>query len=253
MLFQGLNREDARAAFKPLLDFVNANAADYGAQASPLVLTAAARRFWDADYLRKTLPLLVPDNRPGAAATDFWWTGDGEQVGGFWHAFTSAWMPASLLEPPNQGRLVDAWFAASRQWPVEFHFNKGLAGAPAAALAAARDTAINPEVVDAFALALSSDAGPSLYTGAAPDLAAARARAARVQAAMTALRAAAPGAGAYVNEADYFQTDWQNAFWGSHYPRLSRIKRRYDPNGLFTVHHGVGSEAWSPDGFTRVA
>jgi hypothetical protein len=29
------------------------------------------------------------------------------------------------------------------------------------------------------------------------------------------------------------------------------VKRRYDPDGLFFVHHSVGSEAWSPDGFTR--
>ena len=26
-----------------------------------------------------------------------------------------------------------------------------------------------------------------------------------------------------------------------------------DPEGLFVVHHGVGSERWSPDGFTRLA
>jgi hypothetical protein len=26
----------------------------------------------------------------------------------------------------------------------------------------------------------------------------------------------------------------------------------YDPDGLFFVHHGVGSEEWSPDGFARV-
>ena len=59
---------------------------------------------------------------------------------------------------------------------------------------------------------------------------------------MAALRVAAPDAGAYVNECDYFQEDWQHAFWGPNYPRLARIKRRYDPDGLFTVHHGVGSE-----------
>jgi hypothetical protein len=46
-------------------------------------------------------------------------------------------MPVSLLKPENQARLVDAWFAASRQWPVTFHFNKGLAGAPPAAMDAA--------------------------------------------------------------------------------------------------------------------
>jgi hypothetical protein len=35
------------------------------------------------------------------------------------------------------------------------------------------------------------------------------------------------------------------------YSRLLEIKQRYDPDGLFVVHHGVGSEVWSPDGFTK--
>jgi hypothetical protein len=29
-------------------------------------------------------------------------------------------------------------------------------------------------------------------------------------------------------------------------------KAAYDPAGLFVVHHGVGSEAWSADGFTPI-
>jgi hypothetical protein len=33
---------------------------------------------------------------------------------------------------------------------------------------------------------------------------------------------------------------------------LREVKRTYDPDGLFFVHHGVGSEEWSADGFTRV-
>jgi FAD/FMN-containing dehydrogenase len=53
-----------------------------------------------------------------------------------------------------------------------------------------------------------------------------------------------------VAESDYFQTDWQQAFWGDHYGRLLAVKQRYDPNGLFFAHHGVGSESWSADGFT---
>ena len=60
----------------------------------------------------------------------------------------------------------------------------------------------------------------------------------------------APGAGAYVSESDYFQVKWQRAFWGTNYPKLLEIKRKYDPRGLFVVHHGVGSEDWSEDGFT---
>ena len=35
------------------------------------------------------------------------------------------------------------------------------------------------------------------------------------------------------------------------YARLE-VKNRYDPDGLFFVHHGVGSERWSADGFTRL-
>ncbi len=34
-------------------------------------------------------------------------------------------------------------------------------------------------------------------------------------------------------------------------PGLATVKRQYDPAGLFVLHHGVGSEAWSDDGFTR--
>ena len=31
------------------------------------------------------------------------------------------------------------------------------------------------------------------------------------------------------------------------------MKRKYDPEGLFFVHHGVGSDEWSADGFERLA
>ena len=69
---------------------------------------------------------------------------------------------------------------------------------------------------------------------------------------MDALLQIAPGAGAYVSESDYFQRDWQQAFWGGHYARLARVKQAYDPEGLFFVRHGVGSEGWSEDGFRRL-
>ena len=55
---------------------------------------------------------------------------------------------------------------------------------------------------------------------------------------------------AFVWETDYFEANWQDYFWGDNYARLKRIKQKYDPDGLFFLHHGVGSEDRSADGFT---
>ena len=70
---------------------------------------------------------------------------------------------------------------------------------------------------------------------------------------MAELRKLVPDPGSYVSESNYFEKSWQRAFWGGNYPRLRSIKKKYDPEGLFFVHHGVGSEDWTADGMTRVA
>ena len=54
-------------------------------------------------------------------------------------------------------------------------------------------------------------------------------------------------------DSDFFEESWPRAYWGSNYERLLAVENRYDPDGLFVVHHGVGSERWSADGFTRLA
>jgi hypothetical protein len=59
---------------------------------------------------------------------------------------------------------------------------------------------------------------------------------------MAILRRVTPGSGTYVNEADYFEPDWQRSFWGASYQRLLAVKQKYDPEGLFSCHHCVGSE-----------
>jgi FAD/FMN-containing dehydrogenase len=154
-----------------------------------------------------------------------------------------------------QPRLGAALFAATRHWDVALHCNKGLAGAPAEAVAAAQDTAMHPAVLDAFALAISAGGGPPAYPGLAghePDRVAARQHASAIDSAMNEVRKVLTDVGSYVAEGNFFDDAWQQSYWGSNYPRLLAVKEKYDPDGLFFVHHGVGSERWSADGFTRL-
>ena len=69
--------------------------------------------------------------------------------------------------------------------------------------------------------------------------------------AMGELRKVVPEPAAYVSESNFFEKDWQRSYWGANYQRLKTVKATYDHDGLFFVHHGVGSEEWSDDGFER--
>ncbi|WYZ42556.1 hypothetical protein EsH8_VI_000255 [Colletotrichum jinshuiense] len=66
------------------------------------------------------------------------------------------------------------------------------------------------------------------------------------------IEAATPGAGAYINEADFQQKDWQETFFGVNYPKLLDIKEKYDPKGLLYNVAAVGSEAWTVDNNGRM-
>ncbi|WP_296946049.1 FAD-binding oxidoreductase [uncultured Massilia sp.] len=253
MVFQGLDEARARAIWAPFLDWVRARKA-YRFE-EPLIVQIPARHFWDPAYHATHLPgAMTVEDGPRGAGERFVWTGDREQAGGFLHGYRSAWLPAALQDAASQDRLVDALCGAAAQWDVELHFNKALGDAAQDARDATRDTAMNPAVLDAFVLAIIAGAGGPAFPGmpgAGPDERRARQRATAIHAAMDTLLEVAPGAGAYLSESDYFQRDWQQAYWGGNYARLARVKRAVDPDGLFFVHHGVGSEAWSADGFTR--
>ena len=254
MLFQGLDAATARAAWAPLETFVHDHPQDYKIETPLFIAAIPARMMWNADFFSRNAPgAITRDPRPGARPSDYWSTGDGAQAAAFWYGFASTWLPQSLLKGDGPARLASAWFEATRHRDVSFHFNKGLAGASPETLAASRDTSMNPEVLDAFALAITGGLGPTVYAPfPGPDETVAHRAAEQIHLADVALRQVCPGAGSYLSECDFFMADWQTRAWGDHYPRLARIKRRYDPEGLFVVHHAVGSEGWSADGFSRV-
>jgi FAD/FMN-containing dehydrogenase len=255
MVFQGLTRAQAQATWQPFFDALDGAPQDYTLEFSPLkIVSTSARTFWSPTLLKRWLGFMRRDERPGAPEHNVFWAGDQGQAGQVLQGYGSTWLPAALLQPGQRPALADALFAASRHWGLSLHLNKGLAGAPPDAIAAARDTAMNPVVLDAFALAISGAAEQPAYPGLPghePDVALARQRRQAIARTMAELRRLVPDAGSYVSESDFFEADWQHAFWGTNHARLRAVKAAYDPDGLFIVHHGVGSESWSDDGFTR--
>ena len=250
----GLSTDEARAAWRPFLDWLQAQGPAFS---SPGLRAHSrdARTYWDVEGMRKAGSTDIrPDTRPGASSVHAWWDDNEKEVGVFLYGYDSLWLPKSLLGKEAQPRLAEALFAASRQMTIRLHFNKGLAGASDEAIATARDTATNPKVTDAFALALIVTGGKPRYPGLPPaqDQKEAEEGARGVDRATAILRAIAPDAGSYVSESNFFNAGWRQEFWGVNYRRLAAVKAKYDPDGLFIVHHGVGSEAWSDDGFARL-
>ena len=257
MVSYGLEKAAAQAVWQPFLDWIAAAPQDYRLTRKPTIADMPARNWWDAEFRKKyTADAIISDPRPGANPRDFSWAGDHDQIGAFWRGFETLWLPASLLPGDQQQRLADALYAASLHWSFEIQFDKGLAGAPDDALAASRDTATNPAVLTAFGLALTGSFGPPAYPGIpgyAPNLTEARGEATMIANAMGELRKVGPEPAAYVSESNFFEKDWQRSYWGTNYERLRAIKRQYDPDDLFFVHHGVGSEDWNDDGFEKRA
>jgi FAD/FMN-containing dehydrogenase len=256
MVFQGLDQQRAETIWRPFFAWLAASPEDFSFVEPPRILAVPAQHFWDPGFLKKLPGIVLFDDRPGAPEANVFWAGNLEEAGQVLHGYQSAWLPASLLQVSEQENLGDALLAAAQHWGVSLHVNKGLAGAPAEAIDAARNTAMNPAVLDAFALIICAAEGPPAYPGILghePDLSTARKHADAIDKAMNEVRKLLPNAGSYVAESDFFDEAWRQSFWGPNYARLLAVKDKYDPDGLFFVHHGVGSERWSADGFTRLA
>jgi FAD/FMN-containing dehydrogenase len=254
MVFQGLGRDEAEAVWHPFFDWVAASPQDFNVVSPPRIPAAPGRRFWDPATLTQIPGVVLSDDREGAPESNIFWRGNLDEAGQVIHAYQSVWLPASFLNPDQRPRLVDALTAAAGHSQVEIYFGKGMAGGRPEAIEATRDTAMNPAVAEAFALAICGAGGPPAYPGVPghePDEEKARRGAAAVTAAMGELRKLMPRPASYVWETDFFEPNWRDSFWGDNYARLRAVKEKYDPDGIFFLHHGVGSDSWSADGFVR--
>jgi FAD/FMN-containing dehydrogenase len=123
-----LDQQQAVEVWRPFLDWVTSAPQDFAFAQPVQIVTLPARQMWNARFLTQHAPgLVVADARPDAPAGHFWWHGDADEVGRFWHGYRSAWLPAALLAPERQRALADALFAGSRHWPIALHCNKRVA------------------------------------------------------------------------------------------------------------------------------
>jgi FAD/FMN-containing dehydrogenase len=231
LAFEGLDQAQAEAAWAPLRAWL----AQHPEQVAKFVVRAMpAELMWNAAMLHVVAPDAIRlDDHPDAPATQFWWAGDGFQVGAYWYAYQSRWIPQHLL---GGDALADALVEAAQKWSLQLHFNKALGGAAPEAIARSKETSVNPAVFDASALVIIG-----ALTGATPDPTKGAEQRDAVAAAMAPIKKLTPAA-SYVNETDYFEPDWQHSFWGTNYARLLSIKHAVDPTNLFVCHHCVGSE-----------
>jgi hypothetical protein len=250
MVCPGLSTDQAKEQWAPFFDWVRASPQDFGFSREPSIETGLAQAWWDVTKN----PAMVEDDRPDGGDARAFWRGDEEQVSMFIHGYESQWLPALLLDRNGRSAVVQALVAGSQFMVVRLHFNKGLAGGPPEVRMQARECAINPAVTDAFCLMIVASGGQPPFPGMpypASDPVEAQRDALNVTRAAAELKKIALSAGSYISETDFFRTEWREAFWGRNYPRLKAIKDRYDPEGLFVVLHGVGSEEWSANGFER--
>ena len=46
------------------------------------------------------------------------------------------------------------------------------------------------------------------------------------------------------NQGNLEEPNWQQAYWGSNYPRLLAIRKKWDPTGVFYTRTTPGTEKW---------
>ncbi|EAQ83599.1 hypothetical protein CHGG_10003 [Chaetomium globosum CBS 148.51] len=207
----------------------NITAPAYRALLQPLYTELSARH---------NIPVALP-----TTITSSLYAGNGQRTGAGDFPVNTRYR--SRLFPAHIWRNDTAWdavFAAIRagveEGGYDFH---GIGYSPTTEIAGwpGADSAVNP--------AWRKTALHAIFMEVVPvGLSAAQARAAdaRVQAYVARWQALMPGVGAYMNEGDPAEPEWQARFYGEKYARLLEVKRRWDPWGVFWASTTVGSEEW---------
>ena len=217
MVFQGPDRQQAEAIWRPFFDGLARSSQDFQIMSGPQILAVPARHFWDPGMLKQVPGVVLADDRPGAPDANVFWASNLEEAGQVLHSYPIGLAAGRASAGGSAGSLGDALFAACRHWGVSLHTNKGLAGAPPEAIAEARQK--QRRIRPSSTPLRCSSAGPraaglSGIAGHEPDVATARRQAEATDRAMQEIRKLVPIVGSYVAESNFFESAWQQSFWG---------------------------------------
>ena len=235
--FLDIPTEQAIRAWEPFLAPLRARPEDFTVD-----VNFSSSKF--SERWKPTPQEAIFDDRPKAPKGYFWWSGNASEVAAYWGGYDGRGVPFSMTQGSNSATLAQALFTASRTSLILWQTNKALYGEHPEAKARDLTTSINPAVFDNVAFITIGAWKQGKYPGVAghePDPAESKAQFDGVMAASAVIRTVTEAGGSYSNEGNYFESDWRRQFWGSNYPRLLKVKRRYDPTNLFRVHKGVGS------------
>ena len=90
MVFQGLDKQQAEAVWRPFFDWVAAAPQDFTVISGPKIGALPAQHFWDAAVLKSIPGLVLADDRPGAPPDNIFWAGNLNEAGAVWYAYQSA-------------------------------------------------------------------------------------------------------------------------------------------------------------------
>ncbi|KAJ7898513.1 FAD binding domain-containing protein [Mycena olivaceomarginata] len=167
-------------------------------------------------------------------------TGQGDPVGQ--NRFSSRLFPRTNWEDPV---LFNATVQSIRTAVEDGGYTvNAIPYAPTEEVAGFPNNSVNPAFRETLMHAIAFDSASPVKDGRVLPAKVVNAAHARLDLFVDAWRKLTPGSGAYMNEADMQEPEWQQSFFGDHYPRLLHIKRQRDPWGVFWAPTTPGSEAW---------
>ena len=267
LLSANLTEEEIEADFKPFTDWISENDDKYVLDGD--VITMEGWQMWTVGPWNEDAVISTPYDPQEPDRAFFWETNVGE-MSAYWLEYSSRFLRVDqILDDVATGAeaLIELGRATGH---IQIHTNKAQHGAAKWAVDELEQTPIHPSVKESFGLVIAG-AAVSHYSPLVPS------ELQRNTSSILAMqeycgtedlnqcpfkqvfeegfqrfRDKTPGAGAYFNEADFFEPDFQENFWGGeNYARLRAIKSSWDPSGLFYCHNCVGSEEWEEGGMCR--